>query len=102
MNLSIDILFPLMVDKLMDKSDKDVYKRQESVMPTIVLSHNPKGRELLGGYHWNLMLSGHTHGEMCIRDRRNSVRMGMMIKVFSRKGNTGSAADEQRRSICKV
>lgn len=35
---------------------------EESVMPTIVLSHNPKGRELLGGYHWNLMLSGHTHG----------------------------------------
>lgn len=40
------------------------------------------------------------HG--CVRKWRNSVRMGMMIKVFSRKGNTGSAADEQRRSICKV
>lgn len=31
-------------------------------MPTIVLCHNPKGRELLNGYHWDLMLSGHTHG----------------------------------------
>lgn len=27
-----------------------------------VLSHNPKGRELLGNYRWDLMLSGHTHG----------------------------------------
>lgn len=35
---------------------------EASVMPTIVLSHNPRGRELLGSYHWNLMLSGHTHG----------------------------------------
>jgi len=34
----------------------------KAVMPTIVLSHNPRGRELLGSYHWNLMLSGHTHG----------------------------------------
>lgn len=34
----------------------------DSPMPTIVLCHNPKGRELLDRYHWNLMLSGHTHG----------------------------------------
>lgn len=35
---------------------------EESAMPTIVLSHNPKGRKLLDGYRWDLMLSGHTHG----------------------------------------
>lgn len=35
---------------------------ENSAMPTIVLSHNPQGRKLLDGYHWNLMLSGHTHG----------------------------------------
>ena len=35
---------------------------ENSPMPTIVLSHNPKGRELLGNYRWDLMLSGHTHG----------------------------------------
>lgn len=35
---------------------------EESAMPTIVLCHNPKGRELLDGYRWDLMLSGHTHG----------------------------------------
>ena len=34
----------------------------DSPMPTIVLCHNPKGRELLDRYHWDLMLSGHTHG----------------------------------------
>lgn len=31
-------------------------------VPTIVLSHNPKGRKHLAPYHWDLMLSGHTHG----------------------------------------
>lgn len=30
--------------------------------PTIVLCHNPQGREFLRTYHWDLMLSGHTHG----------------------------------------
>ncbi len=35
---------------------------EDSSMPTIVLCHNPKGRELLDGYRWDLMLSGHTHG----------------------------------------
>lgn len=34
----------------------------EAPLPTIVLCHNPKGRELLDSYHWDLMLSGHTHG----------------------------------------
>lgn len=31
-------------------------------IPTIVLSHNPRGREQLDSYQWDLMLSGHTHG----------------------------------------
>jgi predicted MPP superfamily phosphohydrolase len=30
--------------------------------PTVLLSHNPDTKELLGEYHWTLMLSGHTHG----------------------------------------
>ena len=30
--------------------------------PRIVLSHNPDTKERLAGRHWDLMLSGHTHG----------------------------------------
>jgi len=30
--------------------------------PTIALCHNPDGKTALRGYHWQLMLSGHTHG----------------------------------------
>lgn len=30
--------------------------------PTILLSHNPDSKDLLGKYSWDLMLSGHTHG----------------------------------------
>ncbi len=30
--------------------------------PIVVLNHNPDGKDLLGRYEWNLMLSGHTHG----------------------------------------
>ncbi len=30
--------------------------------PIILLSHNPKSREILAPYRWHLMLSGHTHG----------------------------------------
>jgi predicted MPP superfamily phosphohydrolase len=29
---------------------------------TILLCHNPDAKELLKGYEWDLMLSGHTHG----------------------------------------
>ena len=29
---------------------------------TILLCHNPDAKELLKGYQWDLMLSGHTHG----------------------------------------
>ena len=31
-------------------------------IPTIVLSHNPDSKAMLGKYPWDLMLSGHTHG----------------------------------------
>ena len=30
--------------------------------PVILLSHNPDSKELLRTHHWDLMLSGHTHG----------------------------------------
>ncbi len=30
--------------------------------PVLLLSHDPESRHVLRGYHWNLMLSGHTHG----------------------------------------
>ncbi len=30
--------------------------------PVILLSHNPKSREILAPYRWHLMLCGHTHG----------------------------------------
>jgi uncharacterized protein len=30
--------------------------------PSVVLCHNPDGKQLLQQYSWNLMLSGHTHG----------------------------------------
>jgi predicted MPP superfamily phosphohydrolase len=30
--------------------------------PTVVLCHNPDGKQLLEQHSWNLMLSGHTHG----------------------------------------
>ena len=34
--------------------------------PTILLSHNPDSKEVLGDYYWDLMLSGHTHGGQVI------------------------------------
>lgn len=30
--------------------------------PTVVLAHNPDTKDLIAGYPWQLMLSGHTHG----------------------------------------
>jgi predicted MPP superfamily phosphohydrolase len=30
--------------------------------PTVVLSHNPDSKSWIKSWHWNLMLSGHTHG----------------------------------------
>jgi predicted MPP superfamily phosphohydrolase len=32
---------------------------------TILLSHNPDSKEVLGKHPWDLMLSGHTHGGQC-------------------------------------
>ena len=34
--------------------------------PVVAMSHNPDTKELLAGYPWNLMLSGHTHGGQVI------------------------------------
>jgi predicted MPP superfamily phosphohydrolase len=34
--------------------------------PTILLSHNPDSKAVLGRYPWHLMLSGHTHGGQVI------------------------------------
>ena len=30
--------------------------------PTILLSHNPDSKDVLGAHRWDLMLCGHTHG----------------------------------------
>ena len=30
--------------------------------PVILMCHNPDAKDILKSYHWNLMLSGHTHG----------------------------------------
>ncbi len=36
-------------------------------LPVIVLSHNPMARHTLSSYHWNFMVSGHTHGgQICL------------------------------------
>lgn len=34
--------------------------------PTVVLSHNPDSKSWIKSWHWNLMLSGHTHGGQLI------------------------------------
>jgi len=36
--------------------------RGAAKLPTILLSHNPDSKELVGNYEWDLMLCGHTHG----------------------------------------
>ncbi len=33
----------------------------EGAAPVLLISHDPESRHLLGDYHWQLMLSGHTH-----------------------------------------
>ena len=38
------------------------FKEEDSRCPTILLSHNPDTKALVGDYDWDLMLSGHTHG----------------------------------------
>jgi predicted MPP superfamily phosphohydrolase len=37
------------------------YRRYKE-LPTIVLAHNPDWKDAIGGYPWDLQLSGHTHG----------------------------------------
>ena len=37
-------------------------QRNEPILPTIVLSHNPDTKELLQNYDWDLICCGHTHG----------------------------------------
>ncbi len=37
-------------------------KDKRNPAPVILLSHNPKSREILNDYRWHLMLCGHTHG----------------------------------------
>jgi predicted MPP superfamily phosphohydrolase len=34
----------------------------DTSLATLLLSHNPDSKDLLGAYPWDLMLSGHTHG----------------------------------------
>lgn len=34
--------------------------------PTVVLAHNPDTKDVLADRHWDLMLSGHTHGGQVI------------------------------------
>ena len=31
-------------------------------LPTVLLAHNPDSKDMLSEFHWDLMLSGHTHG----------------------------------------
>ncbi len=38
----------------------------EPGLPTVLLAHNPDSKELLRDRHWNVMLSGHTHGGQVI------------------------------------
>jgi len=41
-------------------------RRNDSDIPTIVLSHNPDTKEQLKSYHWDLLCCGHTHGGQCV------------------------------------
>jgi predicted MPP superfamily phosphohydrolase len=40
----------------------NAFRKTRRDLRTILLSHNPDSKELLGDYEWDLMLSGHTHG----------------------------------------
>jgi predicted MPP superfamily phosphohydrolase len=42
--------------------DANLAFRDVSPLPTVLLSHNPDSKILVGSYPWRLMLSGHTHG----------------------------------------
>ena len=41
---------------------KRAFQGQKGTGTTLALCHNPDGKVLLGGYAWQLMLCGHTHG----------------------------------------
>lgn len=41
---------------------KKAFSTTTKALKTILLSHNPDSKEQLGGYNWDLMLCGHTHG----------------------------------------
>ena len=38
------------------------FENADPECPTVLLSHNPDSKALLGAHPWDLMLSGHTHG----------------------------------------
>jgi predicted MPP superfamily phosphohydrolase len=38
------------------------FRAVDSKVPTVLLSHNPDEKEKVASRHWELMLSGHTHG----------------------------------------
>lgn len=41
---------------------RTAFRAASPTAPTILLSHNPDGKDMLTQHHWHLMLSGHTHG----------------------------------------
>ncbi len=38
------------------------FRAVDAKVPTVLLSHNPDEKEKVASHHWELMLSGHTHG----------------------------------------
>ncbi|MCU1257564.1 MAG: metallophosphoesterase, partial [Bryobacterales bacterium] len=38
------------------------FREADGRLPTVLLSHNPDSKALVGNHGWRLMLSGHTHG----------------------------------------
>jgi len=38
------------------------FRSASTALPTILLSHNPDSKDDVARHHWELMLSGHTHG----------------------------------------
>jgi len=38
------------------------FRSASAQLPTVLLSHNPDSKEAVANQHWQLMLSGHTHG----------------------------------------
>jgi hypothetical protein len=45
-----------------DMEPTDAFSGMDTSLPTLLLSHNPDTKDRLAGFHWNLMLCGHTHG----------------------------------------